>query len=287
MPLPFDATLKALVAAHPDDFAGVFGLPTGEPVRPVNVDLSTLSAATDVALAYGRPVREIVDLNFQTGPDTGLPSRLHLYNAALHRLHGVPVRTVLVLLRQQANTSNLTGVHAYGDGPWRVEFRYGVTRLWEQPVESVLHAGLSALPLATLCRMPVGEPLPDALRAVVLEIQRRLGTEATHEDAARLLTASYILTGLRAKRAVQNTIFRGMGVMTELTAYDEAIEEGEHRGRVLNSHATLLRQGRKQFGPPDDVTETALKAILDLDRLERLTDALWTAKSWAELLATP
>lgn len=75
--------------------------------------------------------------------------------------------------------------------------------------------------------------------------------------------------------------------MTELTAYDEAVQEGERRGMVLNSHATLLRQGRKQFGPPDDVTETALKAILDLDRLERLTDALWTAKSWPELLATP
>lgn len=68
MPLPFDATLKSLVAEHPGDFARVFGLPTGEPVTAVNADLSTVSAATDVALAYGDPFREIVDLNFQTGP---------------------------------------------------------------------------------------------------------------------------------------------------------------------------------------------------------------------------
>jgi hypothetical protein len=33
--------------------------------------------------------------------------------------------------------------------------------------------------------------------------------------------------------------------------------------------------------------EAALKAVRDLDRLERLADAIHTAKTWAELLATP
>jgi hypothetical protein len=287
MALPFDSTLKSLVAARPGDFASVFGLPTDEVVRPVNVDLSTISAATDVALAYGKPIREIVDLNFQTGPDVTLPSRLHLYSAALHRLHRVPVRTLLVLLRSQANTSNLTGVHAYGAGSSGVEFRYEVIRLWQVPVESILHAGLSALPLATLCQMPAGEPLPDAMRNVVLEIQRRLGNEASHEEASRLLTASFILSGLRTKNPVRNSIYRGVGVMNELTAYDEAVEEGEQRGKVIQSHAILLRVGRKQFGPPDETTEVMLKSIQDLDHLNRLTDAILAVKSWSELLATP
>jgi hypothetical protein len=287
MALPFDSTLKSLVAARPGDFAGVFGLPTDEFVRPVNVDLSTVSAATDVALAYGKPIREIVDLNFQTGPDATLPSRLHLYSAALHRLHRVPVRTVLVLLRSQANTSNLTGVHAYGTGSSGVEFRYEVVRLWQVPVESILHAGLSALPLATLCQMPAGEPLPDAMRNVVLEIQRRLGTEASHEEASRLITASFILTGMRAKNPVRNSIYRGVGVMSELTAYDEAVEEGELRGKLINSHSLLLMLGRKRFGPPDPTIEAVVKDIQDLDYLHRLVEATLTANSWTELLATP
>lgn len=52
----FDATLKDIVAEHPADFAGPFGLPTNQPVAALNVDLSTVSAATDVALGYGKPL---------------------------------------------------------------------------------------------------------------------------------------------------------------------------------------------------------------------------------------
>jgi hypothetical protein len=81
MPHRFDATLKDIVADYPGDFT-----PLGIPKRPatvLNVDLSTISGATDVALGFGNPVDEIVDLNFQSGPDVGLPARLHLYNAAL------------------------------------------------------------------------------------------------------------------------------------------------------------------------------------------------------------
>ena len=64
---PFDATLKELLAPNPDDFVPVFGLPRLQPAVVLNVDLSTLSAATDVAIGFGEPVREIVDLNFQSG----------------------------------------------------------------------------------------------------------------------------------------------------------------------------------------------------------------------------
>ncbi|MGL6096478.1 MAG: hypothetical protein ACRC7O_11860 [Fimbriiglobus sp.] len=75
--------------------------------------------------------------------------------------------------------------------------------------------------------------------------------------------------------------------MTESTAYDEAVEEGERRGEIKRSHMLLLRQGRQQFGAPDPATESELKSIRDLDRLERLADAILTAKSWPELLGTP
>lgn len=130
MPLPFDATLKSIVAKHPGDFVTVFGLPHDEPVSSVNVDLSTLTAATAVALAYGEPIHTIVDLNFQTGPDAGLPGRLLLYNAALHTRHEVPVRSIVILLRQKADVANLTGTLVYGETPCRVEFGYSVVRLW-------------------------------------------------------------------------------------------------------------------------------------------------------------
>jgi hypothetical protein len=116
MPLPFDATLKDIVPDHAAEYAGVFRLPKHKPVTPLNVDLSTLSAASDVAFGYGEPLDEIVDINFQSGGDPFADWRFHLYNAALgHHFH-VPVRSVAVLLRPAADHPNLTGTLHYRRG---------------------------------------------------------------------------------------------------------------------------------------------------------------------------
>src|SRR5262249_27471282 len=130
---------------------------------------------------------------------------------------------------------------------WRVEFEYEVVRLWRRPVASFLRAGIAVLPLATLCEMPADRPLHEALRDVVQEIERRLAKEATHAEAVRLMTAAFILTGLRIKKGDLASIYKGIGLMQESTAYDEILEEGE----IKRSHRVLLRQGRSRFGPPD------------------------------------
>src|SRR5437773_1570318 len=109
MSLPFDATLKGIFAPRPEDFAPVFRFPPIEPVLALNVDLSTISAATDVAFGFGDPLQEIVDLNFQSGPDPILAARLLLYNAAFHLRYQTPVRSVLSLLRPKADAADLTG----------------------------------------------------------------------------------------------------------------------------------------------------------------------------------
>ncbi|MEI7688036.1 MAG: hypothetical protein WCL32_23765 [Planctomycetota bacterium] len=279
----FDATLKDIVAERPGDFADVFGLPKDELPFAINVDLSTISAATDVALGYGEPLKEIVDLNFQTGPDAALPRRLHKYNAAINERHNVSVESILILLRPKADAANLDGKLSYGRPGRQLQFEYGIVRLWQEPVENYLQAGIAALPLSTLCKMPEGQPLPEALRGVVREIDRRLGQETNQVEAARLMTAAYILTGLRVPKEDLASIYKGIGLMKESTAFDEAVEEGE----LKRSHRLLLRLGRKRFGNPDGTTEAALTAIIDLDRLERLADAILTASSWQELLATP
>ncbi len=279
MSFPFDATLKDIVAQHPEDFVPVFGLPHAT-VTALNVDLSTLSAATDVAFGFGRPITEIVDLNFQSGPDARLPARLHLYNAAFHLRHEVPVSSVLILLRAKADSGNLTGKLVYGRDDNPVQFPYGVVRMWQRPVEPFLGGGIGLLPLATLCQLP--EPLPDALRQVVQEIDRRLARDSDHAQAVRLMTAAFILTGMRVAKEDLASIYSGVRIMHESTAFDMAVEEGEIRGKVL----LLLRLGRKRFGPPDAQTESELSAIKDSERLDRMADAILTVASWQELLAT-
>jgi hypothetical protein len=283
MPLPFDATLKDIVPDHAAEYAGVFRLPKHKPVTPLNVDLSTVSAASDVAFGYGEPLDEIVDINFQSGGDPHADWRFHLYNAALgHNFH-VPIRSLAVLLRPAADHPNLTGKLRYGRGKMRVQFNYGVIRLWQRPVKPFLKGGLGLLPLAPLCQLPAGVPLEQAVTDVVHQIDRRLQAETEHAEAARLMAATFVLTGLRVPRELLADIYRGVRLMEDSSAYLLILERGEIKGKV----SAILRQGRKRFGPADAATEAALKAITDLDRLDRLIDAVLTVNSWQELLATP
>ncbi len=133
----FDATLKDLLEPQPEDFVPAFGLPNTRPVVPINIDLSTISAATDVAVGFGDPLQEIVDLNFQSGPDREVAERCHLYNAALNFRHGVPVRTIIVLLRPKADAQEITGKLAYASGGTKVEFTYEVVRMWRPAAGTV------------------------------------------------------------------------------------------------------------------------------------------------------
>jgi predicted transposase YdaD len=232
-----------------------------------------------------------VDLNFQSGPDPALAARLHLYSAAFHLRYRVPVRSVLVLLRPKAEAGDLTGNLTYVAGGKRVAFEYDVVRMWQQPLEPFLHGGLGLLPLAPLCRMPQGQPLADALREVVCEVDRRLAQEADHAQAVRLMTAAFILTGLRVAKATLAHIYDGVRIMHESTAYDMILEEGRveglREGELRSGRRLLLRLGGKRFGPADAATEAALTSIQDLDRLERMAEAVLSATSWQELLATP
>jgi len=195
----------------------------------------------------------------------------------------VPVRSVVILLRPKADAADLTGKLAYVCGGKRVEFEYDVVRMWNEPVEPFLNGGLGLLPLAPLCRMPADKPLPEALRQVVREIDRRLLQESDHAQAVRLMTAAFILTGLRVPKEDLASIYDGVRIMHESTAYDAILEEGELRA----GHRLLLRQGRKRFGPADPATEAALTSIKDLERLERMAEAVLTVNSWQELLSTP
>ncbi len=197
MSFPIDATLKDIIEEFPTDFAAAFGLPPNQPTVVLNVDLSTISAATDVALGVGEPLCEIADFNFQSGCDPFVDYRIHLYNAAFaHHFH-VAVRTILVLLRPKADHANLTGLLAYAAGETEVQFKYEVVRIWERPVEPFLHGGLGLLPLATLCAMPEDLPFEQALAHVIAEIHRRLQAEAAPSDALKLMTAAFVLTGTR------------------------------------------------------------------------------------------
>ena len=58
-------------------------------------------------------------------------------------------------------------------------------------------------------------------------------------------------------------------------------------GQIKEAQKIIRRLGRKRLGSPDEMVEFTLKAIEDLERLERIIDRLIDAPDWQDLLATP
>jgi Domain of unknown function (DUF4351) len=71
--------------------------------------------------------------------------------------------------------------------------------------------------------------------------------------------------------------------MEESTTFQWILEQGA----IAEAQRMLLRQGRKRLGEPEENVRTALKAITDLDRLERLGEAVMDVSTWQKLLETP
>ena len=90
---------------------------------------------------------------------------------------------------------------------------------------------------------------------------------------------------LFADRAGRNDLWQakleGWNV-EESTVLNEWMAKAEARAEVR----TLLRLGARRFGPAPGDTETAIRAITDRQRLDRMVDRLLDATDWADLLAT-
>jgi hypothetical protein len=87
--------------------------------------------------------------------------------------------------------------------------------------------------------------------------------------------------------------------MEESVTYQAILEKGEARGRAKGEALGEARGraeealrmvrliGEQRFGAPDPATESALNAITDPERLERMAGRFFRAADWNDLLATP
>ncbi len=79
--------------------------------------------------------------------------------------------------------------------------------------------------------------------------------------------------------------------MKDSVTYQAIVEEGREKGliegRVEGRVEALLRLGRIRWGDPKEAQRQDLERIVDIDRLERMTERLLQAGSWQELLETP
>jgi hypothetical protein len=168
------------------------------------------------------------------------------------------------------------------DGSPVFEFHYRVLRVWQRPVDDFLTGNLAAVPLSPLANVPESS-LPDVIR----RMKARIEAEATPEQAGKLWTATNVLMGLQFPDSFIHPLLRGVRDMQDSSTYRAIVAEGEVIGRFNEARRLLLRLGHRKFGTPDASSAAAIAAINDLDRIERMSDRLFDAVDWDDLLSTP
>ncbi len=73
--------------------------------------------------------------------------------------------------------------------------------------------------------------------------------------------------------------------MRESSTIQAFLEEGRVKGLAEGTRRIILRLGRKRLGTADENVEARLNEIVDLERLEELTERIDQVSSWDELLA--
>lgn len=310
MPKEFDADLNRLTDAHPDEWARFLcprlGIPPG-PVELLDTDLATTVQADRLFRVNG-PVPAVIHLEFEVSGHLGRPADLLRYNVLTHHQTGLPVHSVVLLLRPRASSSDLTGEFGLtgANGRTYLTFRYGVVRVWEETVADLMRGGLGLIPLVLLTDEAARNPMT-TLAAVQSELQQS-GVPVNVEKG--VYNSLLLLGGLRHDQAVIGELERRIAMSIDLreSSYYQKVlsegrqegekhgrqegekhgrQEGEREGRLVEARDLLLRLAGRKFGETPATAEAAVRALSDRERLERMTDRVLDATTWDDLLATP
>lgn len=280
----YDAVLKHLVEAYPAAWLKSLGFPTTAPVRVIDADVSTVTAAADKVFWVEETPPWLMHLELQAGPDLDALDRMHLYSTVLRRRHRLPVRSAIVLLRREADSPRFTGLleHLDPSGDWERRWRYQAVRAWLLPVESLLTGGLGLLPLAL-----VTDEAANQLPEVVRRMDERLAAEVAPDERKTLWTTAFLLMGLRYPPGMAAELLKGAREMEESSTYQWVIEKGMEKGGKKELLETVIDLGTLRFGPPSDAVAAALNSMSDLARMRRIRHRLLDAADWDDLLGTP
>ena len=295
--MPIDASFKGLYSLYPQDLLRLIGVQPKGAVTPLNVDVSTVSAAADAVLLVAGPPNWILHLEAFSARDRKRLLRVLLAHVALWREYELPIRTVILLLRRKA------------DAPWMRKpfrltslgkesallFRCEVIRVWELDVETIMNGGLATLPLAPLCRVKRRD-LPRLIR----RIGKRFEDEAPPEQINDLWAAVWVMLGMRYTPDVAQHLLKGVPGMRESTTYqailnegrEEGVEVGREKGReegrqegaLAELRRVILRRGGRRFGDPPAGVRAALEGLRSIEKLEEIEEQLDRASDWSEIV---
>ena len=205
---PFDVTTKELIWDGPAAWLERFGIGPPGPVEVIDSDITVLTAAADKVIKVGGPEPYLVNIELQSSHDKELVETTWFRQAALYHRHKLPVLTVLVLLRREANSPSFTGSFEIRmrDGWQTNQYNYRVVRMWDEDPEPYLTSGINLVPLA-----PITNVTEDELPGLVKRMSGRISAEP-QPSAAKLWTATYLLMGLCYSEQVISQLLDGVQV---------------------------------------------------------------------------
>src|SRR5580658_7094010 len=127
---PFDATTRELIQKHPKDWLDFLGLPAVS-VTVVDADLSTVSPDSDKLLVVEANPRYIAHLELQSTYKPDDAERFMVYNVLAGRKHRLRVRTVVFLLRPEADgpCMRVPLIREIPDEPEYLHFKFRTIRV--------------------------------------------------------------------------------------------------------------------------------------------------------------
>ena len=273
-----DVSAKELVWDDPASWVDRFGIGPPGPVSVIDSEITTLTASADKVLRVDGPAPYLLNLEPHSYNDKELARKLWYRQVALDYRHELPVLTVLILLRKEADSPSLTGRYErhLPDGSLSNCYNYRVVRLWQEDPEPYLTGGVNLVPLAPLTKVTKA-----GLPHLVGRMAERINPEPDPR-ADKLWFAAYMLMGWRYDEKLATQSLKGVWNMHESPTYQAVLREG----RQEEARRLLLRHGTRRFGKPDAAIIAAIEAIEDIDRLESLTDRVVdaTTADWNDLL---
>ena len=105
----FDATTKHLIEMQPADWLELVGMPRA-PVTVLDADLSSISAAGDKIFRVEEEEPWLFHLELQSTYEDDMIERFHAYTVLEERRHDLSSHLFVILLRREADGSNVTGL---------------------------------------------------------------------------------------------------------------------------------------------------------------------------------
>lgn len=292
----FDPVLKDISDRYSDQVVDVLRQIVGfrahgqvEIIQP-NIPQGTLEV--DRVYRLSEPYPSLWHTEWESSSSLARPDRFHVYNTLLTRQTGLPVKTVVVLLRPVAHSSDMTGVltrNVPEEEPYLI-WRYSVVRLWELPVELFLQSP-GTTPFAALAVRSPAE-LPEL--ADRMEHQWKKVDERAARD---LRSFSELWLGMRFDPDLIHALFEEKTMIKESSIYKEILQEGKEAGKqegiregqalgkLAYARDFILRIGQMNVGPADGKVQSTIENCTDQNRLDRMLTKLFKAHSWEEVLA--